>query len=274
MTRTVEEALREKIDAFAVACARQAITPEGAVEIGATRRTLEAAIRALASPPPAERGMASGECGSCGQTVPLWLGDHQHPEGWPCFGSGCLPSSAPARDDRGEEPDPDLVRWLVAGEWPRELSPVEVLDRAVALARETAARPAASSSGEATALRELAQRFSDPSLRDAALLGVLNGEAFTRGRKAGIGAAARAVEEQMVSHGADAASIIRRLALPSPAQATTPAGCGCGEGGLCERHRIEGHCCGEYGAYCDSDVHAAPASPQATTPAPSHDAKE
>jgi hypothetical protein len=176
MTRTVEEALREKIDAFAVACARQAITPEGAVEIGATRRTLEAAIRALASPPPAERGMASGECGSCGQTVPLWLGDHQHPEGWPCFGSGCLPSSAPARDDRGAEPAArswrllsDCVRNRISG-WrleadARHLSDAEVRTlaacaRGLEIHTEPLLAPdrAASSSGEATALREAAMR--------------------------------------------------------------------------------------------------------------------
>jgi hypothetical protein len=123
MTRTVEEAAKalfrtldnsglvlegrdENAILAALREARDAALHEAARHVrkhetgGGWHNVLASEIAALASsPPPAERGLTNGKCGSCGQTVPLWLGDHQHPEGWPCFGSGCLPSAAPARDD-------------------------------------------------------------------------------------------------------------------------------------------------------------------------------
>jgi hypothetical protein len=53
---------------------------------------------------------------------------------------------------------------------------------------------------------------------------------------------------------------LRALRAAPPAAKGTPADatdCGCDEGRICERHRIEGHTCGEDGPYCDSDVHRA-----------------
>jgi hypothetical protein len=52
----------------------------------------------------------------------------------------------------------------------------------------------------------------------------------------------------------EAARAAPPAAKGTPADATD---CGCDEGGICERHRIEGHTCGEGGPYCDSDVHRA-----------------
>lgn len=51
-----------------------------------------------------------------------------------------------------------------------------------------------------------------------------------------------------------------RRAARAPATETGPDplyDCGCDEHGICPRHRIEGHCCGEAGTYCDSDEHRA-----------------